>query len=155
MLALTRKTDYALVALAYLSRRCSLADEASASAREIAGEYKLPLPLMMNVLKQLAQAKIIQSTRGAQGGYELVVEPDRLTMMQVIDAMEGPFRFAPCVDDLPAVDQGCPIESNCPIRETIGRLHSSLRGFFEQLTLADLLGGKMQTVLEPLTIAST
>ena len=77
------------------------------------------------------------------------------TVMEIIDAIEGPFRFAPCVDGLPVVDQGCPIECICPIREPIRRLHSSLRCFFEQLTLADLLAGKTQTMLNSLTIANT
>ena len=155
MLALTRKTDYALVALAYLDKHFDATGKGAASAREIASEYALPLPLMRNVLKQLAQAGVVRSARGARGGYGLAIDPHCLTVMEIIDAIEGPFRFAPCVDGLPVVDQGCPIECICPIREPIRRLHSSLRCFFEQLTLADLLAGKTQTMLNPLAIANT
>ncbi len=155
MLALTRKTDYALVALACLGKHFSAAGTGLASARKIASEYSLPLPLMRNVLKQLAQAEIVRSARGVRGGYSLAVDPHCLTVIQIIDAMEGPFRFAPCVDGLPVVDQVCPIEHICPIREPIRRLHSSLRYFFGQLTLADLLAGKTQVMLNPLTITNT
>ena len=137
MLNLTRKTDYALVALAYLAqRRCQ--EASPASARLIAQRFHLPLALLTNIMKALASAKIVTSTRGSQGGYALAYEPDQVTLLQVITATEGPMQFAQCVNGLPVMGQGCPIEEDCPIRLPIRRLHQRLNGYLEQTTLADL-----------------
>ncbi|MGB9625707.1 MAG: RrF2 family transcriptional regulator, partial [Phycisphaerae bacterium] len=67
MLALTKKTEYALIALTCLAR----AESRWVSAREISAQYGIPLALLMNILKTLAQSGLIRSVRGARGGYVL------------------------------------------------------------------------------------
>jgi len=139
MLSLTKKTDYALVALATLGRRRA-AGEGPVSARVVAEEYGLPQPLLMNILKELAQAKIVVSKRGATGGYELAGEPADLTVLEVVTAIEGPVRLAECCDGLPVVGQGCVVEAaSCPARGAVRLLHRRIVGLFERMTLADLL----------------
>jgi len=138
MLQLTRKTDYALVALSHLAG-CETRGSGPTSARLIAEAYKLPLPLLMNILKQLAQAKLVRSKRGATGGYELAVEPSRVSLLSVINAIEGPVRLAPCCDGLPIVGQGCEMEACCPIQASINKLHRRMIGFFDQVTLDELI----------------
>src|ERR1051325_1139837 len=97
--SLTRKTDYALVALS------RLADEAAGgkqplSARQIAQQFNLPLPLLMNVLKDLHRAEIVCSRRGQTGGYMLCChDPADVTMLQVIEALEGRVSVAVCCED--------------------------------------------------------
>lgn len=86
MLSLTRKADYALVAAVYLARR-QAEGGGPVSAREIAEQFDLPRPLLMNVLKQLAGAGLLRSVRGANGGYGLVVPADRLTVLQLVEAV--------------------------------------------------------------------
>ena len=137
MLSLTRKTDYALLALTHL------ADEPGrvVSAREIAERVGVSLPLLMIVLKQLASASLVNSVRGARGGYVLARPPDEITLAELIDATEGPMRLAPCVaahsDD--SVRAGCDSEANCPMYAPFIWLHGRLRGFFEGITLAELV----------------
>ena len=70
MVALTRKTDYALVALAYLARW----EQGCVSARDIAARVRIPLPMLMGILNQLARRGLVISTRGAKGGYRLARE---------------------------------------------------------------------------------
>lgn len=173
MLSLNRKTDYALVALAYLGRmhqaeQMSAALPTQASARQIADLFQLPLPLLMNVLKELCQAGVVRSTRGVHGGYSLVVDPRSLTLLQVVEIMEGPVRLAACCGELTedeldrpekpegAVDFGgvsipiaaprteavaepCTRLAACPVREPIRRLHDRLRQVLATTTLYDLL----------------
>jgi len=139
MLSLTRKTDYALVALALLGRRRT-AGEGPVSARLVAEEFGLPRPLLMNILKELAQAKIVTSTRGATGGYTLAHDPDQITVLEVITAIEGPVRLAQCCDGLPIAGQGCAIEAaHCPAKGAVQKLHQQIIRFFEEMTLQDLL----------------
>ncbi|MEO0515504.1 MAG: Rrf2 family transcriptional regulator [Planctomycetota bacterium] len=138
MLQLTRKTDYALVALSDLARR-KANESGPTSARLIAEAYKLPLPLLMNILKELAQAKLVTSTRGATGGYELAVEPGRVSLLEVINAIEGPVKLAPCCDGLPIVGQGCGMEDCCPIQTSINKLHQRMIKFFDGVMLDELI----------------
>ena len=139
MLSLTRKTDYALVALALLGRRRQ-AGEGPVSARVVAEEFGLPLPLLMNILKELAQARIVTSTRGATGGYALNNDPGSITILEVVTAIEGPVRLAQCCDGLPIAGQGCAVEASaCPAKGAVRQLHRRIVTFFEEMTLEDLL----------------
>lgn len=151
MLSLTRKADYALVALAYLGQR-RRDDRPPVSARQIAETFGLPLPMLTNILKELAQARLIASTRGAQGGYHLAMDPEQVSLLEVVTAVDGPMRLAPCTDGLPIVGQGCGIESCCPVREPVRRLHDRLNGFFANLTLADLLDSEWPARREPVAV---
>ena len=142
MISLSRKTDYALVALAYLAQRRGDGTGA-VSARRIAEHFNLPLALLMNLLKDLSRAGIVASTRGAQGGYELVVSPQRVTLKQVVETIEGPLRLAACCEQVePGDDVSCRIAEGCLIREPIRRLHAKLETLLAQTTLADLTDGR-------------
>ncbi len=139
MLSLTRKTDYALVALAMLGQRRALG-LGPVSARVVAEQYNLPQPLLMNVLKELGQARIVTSTRGATGGYELAHDPAQVSVLDVITAIEGPVRLAQCCDGLPVMGQGCAVEAaSCPAKGAVKHLHRRLVGLLESVSLQDLL----------------
>ena len=137
MLSLTRKSDYALVALAYLGQR-RVACEPAVSARKIADQFNLPLPLLMNILKDLAHAKLVSSTRGQSGGYTLAHDPENVTILEVITALEGPSRLTPCADDLTVLGQECQV-CGCGIRGPIRRLNQRIQSFLENMTLLDLM----------------
>ncbi len=141
MLSLTRKTDYALVALAYLGQRRTVGGD-SVSAREIADRFDMPLPLLMNILKELAKARIVSSTRGAAGGYRLAMEPEHVTLLEVVTATEGPIRLAQCCSGLPIVGQECRVADDCPIRGPVRHLHDRLSEFMGRITLAELMQGQ-------------
>ena len=141
MLGLTRKADYALVALAHMGRPEVRGETISAS--HMADEHHAPLPLLMNILKDLVHAGIVSSTRGPQGGYVLAAPPDELSVAAVINALEGPFQLTQCcTGEVPVRDQ-CQVHGNCPIREPIRRLHARIRGFLDDVTLADLMDSKV------------
>ena len=137
MLSLSRKTDYALVALAYLG---AAAGAGAVSARQVAEATGLPEPVTQAVLKQLATARIVASTRGAAGGYELARDPGQVTVLEVVVAIEGPVQTAACCDgNLPILGQDCRLAGDCTISPAIKTLHRRLVGVLEETTLADLL----------------
>ncbi|MEE9211972.1 MAG: Rrf2 family transcriptional regulator [Phycisphaeraceae bacterium] len=139
MLGLSRKTDYALVALARLAEQ-TRAQGGTVSARRIAEAYALPLPLIMSVLKRLHHAGIVASTRGPQGGYSLVQRPDQLTIARVVDAIEGPVQIALCCqEDEDDTCLACQLMNHCPITDAIRRLNQRVIAFLDQVTLEDLL----------------
>jgi Rrf2 family protein len=84
MLCLSKKTEYALMALAYLAERPGRV----ASAREIASEHGLPLALLMNILKTLQGHEVLESTRGVKGGYRIGVDLAQLTLHEFVAIVE-------------------------------------------------------------------
>lgn len=131
MLRLSKKVDYGLV---LLSKLCT--ERTSASAREIAQRYQLPLPMIANILKALAAAGVLASTRGAQGGYELARPAGRITLAQVVEALDGPFNLVDCVAD----EERCKFARVCPTHDPIQVVHHKFQSFMEELTLAEILG---------------
>lgn len=79
MLRLSKKADYALISLGYLAEHT----EHVVSAREIAERCQLPLPLLMNILKVLHQAKVLRSVRGASGGYQIAMDLSGLSLLKL------------------------------------------------------------------------
>jgi len=136
MLALTKKVDYGLIALCHLANH---RDEV-ATARVMAERYHLPPAMLMNVMKSVAQAGLVRSSRGARGGYELARRPEEITLNAVIEAIEGPVRFVQCVviDGEAGPHQQCELSSTCPVSMPAHRLHAKLKHFLSEVTLADI-----------------
>lgn len=134
MLTLTKRTDYALIAMAYLAGRPGQ----SCSARQISREFSMSLPVLMNILKTLHNHGLLISSRGPKGGYRIAADPANLSLAKLIHAVEGPVRFVQCIgkDGRPAK---CELTGECPIRGPVMRLHEKLNGFLESATLADLI----------------
>lgn len=134
MLALTKRSEYAVIALCHLARTT---DQVT-SAREISALYSVPLPLLMNVLKLLQQNRLVKSVRGAQGGYQLVGEAERLNLEQVLEAVEGPMGLVQCSAPGETIGNGCELHGTCPIRLPMLRINDMFRRFVAGVTIADL-----------------
>lgn len=136
MLALTRKTDYALVAMAELARRVP----SLVSAREIAQSVRVPLPVLTNILHLLLRRGLVVSTRGARGGYRLARGPERISLEDLIEAIEGPFRLTICCPSRqPLEDQPCDLEPTCRIRGSVRQVHRTLHQFLSGVTLNQII----------------
>ncbi|HOB75516.1 MAG TPA: Rrf2 family transcriptional regulator [Phycisphaerae bacterium] len=140
MLSLTRKTDYALIALAHMAQT----PEDCCSAREIASRYGVPLPLLMNILKLLTRQGLAKSARGPRGGYTLAVLPSEITLYDVIRAVEGPVQLVQCADhhsrgSSEAVKTTCGLISSCPVYSPIQLVHNKLIEFLSGVSLADVV----------------
>lgn len=135
MLALTRKTDYAVLALADLASKPGRL----VRAREIAQELGVPEALLINILKQLRQYGLVASSRGPRGGYCLARPPEEITLVQLIEAVEGPIRLTQCCHEHGDVSEArCELEPSCRVREPVRRVHDSLQRFLAQVTLAQI-----------------
>jgi Rrf2 family protein len=85
MLCLSRKIDYALVSLAFLADRQT---QPVVSAREIAQVNGLPLTLVSQILKRLHRQGLVDGVRGSKGGYRLSVDLDKVSLIELIAAVE-------------------------------------------------------------------
>lgn len=135
MLTLTKKTEYALIASCHLA---NVDDDQPVSAREMAEAYNIRLPLMMNTLKALSQAGILRSQRGVQGGYALIRSPERITLAQLIEAVEGPPKLVRCASKPSQDVVVCELMESCPVRSPLARVHKRFVHFLSGVTLAEL-----------------
>src|SRR6267142_151557 len=87
MLRLSKKADYALIAMKHLALR---GDRGSSSAREIAELYDIPIELMAKVLQRLVRRGLLASHQGTRGGYQLARAAVEISVADVIQAIDGP-----------------------------------------------------------------
>ena len=134
MLTLTRKADYALVAMAELARRFP----GRASARQVADRAHVPLPMLHNILRQLLHEGLVTSAMGSAGGYSLSRAPEQISLAEMVDAMEGRFRLTLCCSMESAADAECVLEPNCQIRGSMRKVHAGMRHFMSGFSLAQI-----------------
>ena len=136
MLKFSRKVDYGLILLSKLRNEPS-----SASAREIAARYRLPLPMVANILKQLTSAGILVSTRGAQGGYELARDPAQISLADVVRALEGPISVVDCTSE----HLNCRFSAFCPTHDPIQKVQQKFQEFMAAYKIEEIIGHTQAT----------
>ena len=115
MLRLSKKADYALIAMKHLATRTDLA---SASAREIAEQYDIPVELMAKVLQRLARRGLLTSHQGTRGGYRLSKAPSAISVADIIQAIDGPLTVTACSTG----DENCGQYAKCSVRDPLWRI---------------------------------
>ena len=98
MLRLSKKADYALIAMKHLAMR---PDAAVVSAREISESYDIPLELLAKVLQRLVRARLLVSVQGTRGGYRLGRPAMTIPVADVIQAVDGPVTVTACSAERP------------------------------------------------------
>ncbi|MGH9160848.1 MAG: RrF2 family transcriptional regulator [Vicinamibacteraceae bacterium] len=115
MFRLSKKADYALIAMKHLA----LGDEhASASAREIAEQYDIPVELMAKVLQRLVRRDLLVSHQGTRGGYTLARPPSLISVADIIEAVDGPVTMTACSTQ----DHDCEQYAKCNVRDPLWRI---------------------------------
>ncbi|HET7655659.1 MAG TPA: SUF system Fe-S cluster assembly regulator [Luteimonas sp.] len=131
MLRVTKLTDYATVVLTVLATR----PDAVLSAAELAERAGLEMPTVAKVLKPLAQAGLVEGFRGAGGGYRLARDAAQVTLVEIVEAMEGPLGMTEC-----ALHEGvCGIEQSCGVRANWRRINDVVAEALRGVTLAQML----------------
>jgi Rrf2 family protein len=131
MLRLSKKADYALMAMKHLAVR---GDRGSSSAREIAEQYDIPIELMAKVLQRLVRRGLLISHQGTHGGYQLARMPALISVADVIQAIEGPVTVTAC-----STDEGqCEQFSKCNVRDPLFRVRDRILAALGECTIAEL-----------------
>ena len=131
MLRISRLTDYGTVVLAHLA----YGDAGLVSAADVATATGIALPTVSKLLKELAKAEIVTSTRGSHGGYQLSRDAVDISAADIIDALEGPVSITECS----ATDSHCDLEAQCHVGGTWQRINVAIRRALDEVSLADLL----------------
>lgn len=131
MLRLSKKADYALMAMKHLTLR---GDQGSSSAREIAEQYGIPTELMAKVLQRLVRRGLLRSHQGTRGGYQLARRPSQVSVADVIQAIDGPVRVTACSTD----DGQCEQYAKCNVRDPLWRVRERIVAALGDCTIAEL-----------------
>ena len=130
MLKITRKVEYALIALRHLQQS---EHGKLCSAKTMSLEYGIPQELLAKILQKLSKENIILSVKGPKGGYKISKDPNTINMTKFFEIMEGPMGIVDCY-----FDSNCEQLNGCTIREPINRINNSIRTMFDKMTLADI-----------------
>lgn len=130
MLKISKLTDYAIVVLERMARKAGDIHTAAGLA-EACG---IAAPTVSKILKCLAKAGILNSTRGVHGGYALARAPESTSVAAVIRAMEGPIALTDCEGE----HGGCEQSSSCQARSGWDVINRAVRAALESVSLAEM-----------------
>lgn len=144
MLKLTKKADYGLIALRHLAvQPCGTGTmRPSASAKDIADSYRVPLPLLSKVLQKLVRDGFLVSEQGVNGGYRLAKPASEINALEVIRSIDGPIILTQCFTEH-AEPVECTQSALCPVREPLRKVHEGILRLLSSITIADLANDDM------------
>ena len=129
MLKLTRKLEYALIALRHMQDK----RDTFISAKEIAGMYLIPQELLAKTLQQMAKLNYIKAAQGSQGGYRIRKGLTEISLTQFVEELEGPFGMVNC-----SISSDCIQLNNCNIRMPINKINDNIRSIFNDIPITDI-----------------
>jgi len=152
MLKLSKKTDYALMALQYMAtvqsgemNACNI--PRVVNTKEIAEEHLIPLELLAKVLQTLAKHEMIESQNGPKGGYVLAREPRDISIAQVLEAIEGRLGIADCYHE--KNDQAlCRQMEHCNIRTPLLKVQESIMQLLNSMSIEDMMAEPPLIIVE-------
>ena len=133
MLRLSKKSDYALMAMKHLAIK-SESEGSSTSAREIAEQYAIPIELMAKVLQRLVRSGLLTSHQGTRGGYTLAKPTAAISVADIIQAIDGPLTVTACSTD----DEQCEQFTRCNVRDPLWRIKDRIISALATCSLAEI-----------------
>jgi Rrf2 family protein len=140
MLKLTKKADYALMAMKHLAERPS---QGSLSARDVADAYGIPPEALAKILQKLARAGLLNSQHGTNGGYTLGRPAHTISAFEVIQVIDGPLFITSCV----TVRGECDQTVRCNIREPLRKVNESIEAVLKRIRISQM--GEEPEQVEP------
>jgi len=142
MFRISRLTDYGTMLLVYLAQH----EDRLCSASDVALGTHVAQPTVQKLLKVLARTGLVDSVRGAEGGYRLARRPASINAAEILDALEGPVAITECS----TIESHCELESMCQVGDAWQKINKAIRLALTEITLADL--GRPPAVFPPLNI---
>ncbi len=131
MLKLTKKADYALMAMKHLAEQPS---SASRSAKDVSDAYGIPPEALAKILQRLARAGLLQSQHGINGGYTLARPAHTISAFEVIQAIDGPLFITSCITQRGECDQS----DRCNIREPLRKVNESIEAVLKRIKISHM-----------------
>lgn len=128
---LRRNTDYALRLAVHLAKRYG---DGSLSTRTLASDEDVSYQLACKLMQKLHAAGLVESNMGPKGGFQLSRAPEKVPVLAVIEAIQGPLRLNRCL----LGDGACERQESCNVREKIGLLQEQMDEYLTSITLGEL-----------------
>ena len=129
---ITRQADYAVRAVLYLSR---MGNNQRAATSTVAQEQNIPPSFLAKIVSQLSIAGLLHTSRGARGGVTLARDPKEISLLEVIEAIDGPIQLNECVGE----NGTCSFDENCPLRPVWHDAHEDLVRRLKGTNFADMM----------------
>lgn len=132
---ISRHTDYAMRALAYMAKRYNQGKDDLVTVEDIVKGLGLPEKFTRRILQKLAQAKILNSYKGKQGGFSFKVSPSNISLVDVLTAFQGGLDLTHCFLQAKI----CPNMKKCFLRKRLKEAEARLKQELDRITVASLL----------------
>jgi Rrf2 family transcriptional regulator, nitric oxide-sensitive transcriptional repressor len=132
MMKLNRKIEYALIALKYISEK--FAGQLT-TVKEICESTRIPFDATSRVMQLMVQQNILKAEHGAYGGYLLVKDLSKVSLLEVIECVAGPIEIVRCITG----QEGCEFLSGCGLVSPLRVLNEKHTQFYRTISIADLL----------------
>ena len=130
---ISRSTGYALLAVGYIAQH---QEQEVILSQSISKEYNIPLEYLLKILQQLVRANVLRSKRGPRGGFSLAKPAKKITMLQVIEAVDGPM-----VGQLNIAEQTRGEKFSVRAEQIYEKAIAQARSVLEKAKLSDLMKG--------------
>ena len=140
---LTHLADYAVVMMTAAARREAMLGgkgDVRVSAAELATDTGVPLPTAQKLMGQLASAGLLNSVRGAGGGFELARPVTEISLADIVEAVEGPIAMTMCSGSDEASD--CALDAHCRVKPHMGVVSNAVRGALGAVSLQSLASNR-------------
>lgn len=131
---ISRSTGYALLGVGYIAKH---KDQKIILSQSIAKEYDIPLEYLLKILQQLVRANVLRSKRGPRGGFSLARPAKKITMLEIVEAVDGPM-----VSQLNLVEQAPKEKFSVRAEQVYEKAIAQARSVFEKAKLSTLLEAK-------------
>jgi Rrf2 family protein len=131
-LKLTRAADYAIRSMLYIA---SLPEGRVVLRSEVAEAQKIPPSFMAKILRSLAKAGLLHSSRGVHGGFTLAHPAAEISLLDVVEAVEGPLALTNCVPD----PEACEHSANCPANSVWAKVQDQISDVLRSASLEALV----------------
>jgi Rrf2 family protein len=134
MFKLSKKVEYGLIAMKHIVKQGIINP---VSAKEISKEYKIPYDLLSKILQKLKRQNILLSVQGIKGGYRLSKKPDKISLAQIFNAIEGSNYILDC--GLHKNSDSCKIYKTCIISDPLQKIQKSITAYFNSTSLSEIV----------------
>jgi len=141
MIRMSKLTDYAIVLLAHLAR-----GGGTLTAQELSERSRIPAPTVSKLCKELARAALVVSHRGRRGGYGLARPAERISVAEIVEAIEGPIALTDCSGPAKGL---CSIEDVCPARPSWDPVARAIQDALAGLPLSAISTHSAHRAAEP------
>jgi Rrf2 family protein len=130
MTRMNRKLEYALMVLRFMSQNEAI----RVSAKEVSNHLQTSYDVTARVMQTLSSGGLLQSEYGSSGGYMLTKDLSKVSMLTLIEIIEGPTEITRCLSK----DEKCELKGSCNIMSPIEKLSAKLNHFYLNISLQDL-----------------